>query len=386
MPVSPENPKAGLPEDLAHLDVVVVHDPIRTKNGGIDVVANIARFLDAPVYTLHQTESPTALDDIEVREITADEPLIWRAFHRAGLGRLLEFPKMIAYQNWEPPRSADVVVTTGTRSQFLIHHPEQHRIQYFNTPARWLWDLSHEQWDGHNRLIEWLLVRYASFLRTMDVTSVHRFDRVLANSDLVARRIKTYYDRDSTVAYCPIDTFAIEGGKSEGYFMMLNRLVPEKRVKLVVKVFSELEIPLKVAGVSGENTADYAADCRRIAGDNVEFLGWVDGNEKNELLAGAEALVFAGEHEDFGMPPVEAMAAGKPVVGVNEGFTKYQINDGETGTLFEPDVESLCEAVKQCIEIKWDCDKIQETSRQYDTRAVREVWIETLRELSDAND
>lgn len=383
MPVSADEPRYGLPDDLADIEIVVVHDPIRTKNGGIDVIANIARFLDAKIYTLRQTEFPTPVEGLEVEEIDPQEPVAWRLLHRFGYGRLLEFPKMLAYQNWEPPRSADVIVTTGTRSQFVIHHPEQHRIQFFNTPARWLWDLSHEQWADRNRVVEWLMVRYAGFLRTMDVTSTHRFDRVLANSELVARRVEAYYGREAKVTYCPVDTFNLSSGKGNGYFVMMNRLVPEKRVKMVVKAFTDLGIPLKVAGVPGETTADYADECRRIAGENVEFVGWVEDDEKRDLLAHSEGLVFAGKHEDFGMPPVEAMAAGKPVVGVNEGFTKHQLEDGENGVLFEPSKASLQAAVKRFLETDWDSKQIQNVSRKYDTRAVRKQWIRVLREITN---
>lgn len=374
MPVSAEDPRYGLSEDLQELEIIVVHDPILTNNGGIDVIANIARFLDAPLYTLRQTSSPEPLEDVEVREIEPGTPRLANAMRRRSLGRLLELSTVLAYQNWKPPRSADVVVTTGTRAQHVIQHPEQHRIHFFNTPARWLWDLSHGQWDDRNRIVRWAMRRYAAALRNLDVTSTHRLDHLIANSELVRDRIDAYYGRDADVAYCPSDTFAFHHAESEGYFVMVNRIVPEKRVKLVVEAFTEVDVPLKIAGEPAETATDYAAECRRVAGDNVEFLGWVDEEAKVDLLARAEALVFAGEHEDFGMPPVEAMASGKPVVGVNEGFTRRQLVDGETGVLFEPSKPDLLEAIEAVSRLDWDPETIQEASRRYDVRAVRKRW------------
>lgn len=384
MSVAADDPKYGLDDDLADLDVAVVHDPIRTKNGGIDVIANIARFLEAPIYTLRQIEYPMPLEGLDVNQFGGKESRTSRAFHRTGFGRLLDIVKIQEYQNWSPPRSADVIVTTGTRSQHVIHHPEQHRIHFFNTPARWLWDLSHQQWDDRNALVRRLMLAYSTHVRNADVTSTHRFDRVVVNSDLIAKRVDAYYGRDATVAYCPVDTFEFEHGSDEGYYVMVNRLVPEKRVKLVVKAFNELGLPLKIAGVAGESTDAYADECRDLANDNIEFLGWVAGENKVELLANSRALTFAGEHEDFGMPPIEAMAAGKPVVGVNEGFTRCQVEDGENGVLFEPDAKELCSAIKRVEAEPWSANKIQAASRQFDVRRVRAVWQNLLRQVVDS--
>jgi glycosyltransferase involved in cell wall biosynthesis len=382
--VSPEDPKYGLDEDLRSLDVAVVTDPIWSKNGGIDVIANITRFLDAPLYTLRQTESPKPLEDIDVRTFGPTESWLQRQLRRKGLSRLFYVHQMAGYQHWELPREFDVVVTTGPLSQQVIQHPEQHRVHFFHSPARWLWDLTHGLWEDRVAPVRWFMRAYANHVRNTDVSSVHRCDRIVANSDVVQERIASYYGRDSTVAYCPVDTFQYDHEESEGYFVMVNRIVPEKRVKLVVEAFDELGLPLKIAGDTRTTTEDYAAECRRIAGNNIEFLGWVDGEEKMELLSGARALVFAGEHEDFGMPPVEAMASGKPVVGVDEGFTKYQIQDGENGVLFDASVEALVDAVEALTEQDWDPAMIQDSARTYDIRNTRRTWQTVIRDLVES--
>jgi len=379
--ISPDDPTEGLASDLRDLDVIVVHDPVRTMNGGIDVVANIARFLEAPIYTLRQLTEPEPLDGLEVRELCPGEPLYGRALSWAGAGRLRDFPRALAYQDWEPPRWADIVVTTGTRSEHVIQHPEQDRIQFFNTPARWLWDLSHGQYDDRYSAVQWLMLAFANEMRTLDVASSRRYDRIVANSDLVRERVRSYYGRDADVAYCPVDTYRYDPGTDEGYFLVLTRIVPKKRVKLVIETFEELDVPLKIAGTATPTTESYAAECRRLAGDDVEFLGWVEGEQKEALLANASGLVFAGEQEDFGMPPVEAMASGIPVVGVDEGFTSYQVVDGENGVLFDPTVESLRRAVKRCRDRSWNAERIQSYSRRYDTRAVRRRWMDILRDV-----
>lgn len=380
--LSPDKPKYGLDGDLQDLDIAVVTDPIWSKNGGIDVIANITRFLEAPLYTLRQTEQPKPLANVDVRSFGPSESWLQTKMRKKGLSRLFYLHQMLGYQHWNVPRDFDVVVTTGPLSQQVIQHPEQHRIHFFHSPARWLWDRTHDLWKDRIAPIRWLMRPYANHIRNTDATSTLRCDHLVANSDLVSERIDTYYGRNSTVAYCPVDTFQYRHQKPEDYFVMVNRIVPPKRVKLVVEAFNELEIPLKIAGDTRENTAEYAVECKEIADDNIEFLGWVSGEEKFDLLARSRGLVFAGEHEDFGMPPVEAMASGKPVVGVDEGFTKYQITDGENGVLFDPGSESLVQAVEAAVQKRWNSEQIQQDSRKYDIRKTRQTWQEVVRAIA----
>jgi glycosyltransferase involved in cell wall biosynthesis len=313
-------------------------------------------------------------EDCEIREIRPDLPSISQFLSDTVPAHLLLLSEIHEYEYWSPPEEADVVVTFGTRAQHVIHHADQHRVHFFFTPARWLWDRYHGQWDQKH---------YMGHIRALDVTSTHRFDTAVAGSDLVRERVDSYYDIDPAVAYCPVDTFEFDHESDGGYYLVLGRINPQKRVKMIVEAFNELGLPLKVAGTASDDEADYARDCRRIAGDNVEFVGWVEGEQKRDLLANARALVFAAEREDFGMPPVEAMASGKPVVGVDEGYTRYQVDDGETGVLFEPTREALVEAVRECEKREWSPEAIQARSRQFDTRAVRNQWMRILRRTTE---
>lgn len=381
--VTADDPAAGLPEDLADLDIIVVRDPVDSGGGGIEVVADVARFLDAPIYTYRQTEAVGAHQELEVNTFGPKDSLISQLARRFGLRRALTLFEINEYENWSPPREADIVVTVGTRSQHVIHHSHQQRIHFFFTPARWLWDLTHGQWDDWPRPVRRAMLAYASHVRSLDISSSHRFDAVLAGSDLVKERVESYYGIDATVAYCPVDTFEFEHDPSEGHYVMLTRIVPEKRVKLVIDAFNELGLQLKIAGTPTGASEEYAKECRQMAGGSIEFLGWVEGEEKRELLAKSKALVFAAEHEDFGMPPVESMASGKPVVGVNEGYTQHQIKDGENGYLFEPTHDSLVSTIQRAERTQWDAETVRQHARQYDVRAVRRQWISTIRQIID---
>lgn len=379
--VTPDDPAVGLPDELSELDIVVVRDPIDSGGGGIEVVANIARFLDAPIYTYRQSEQVSAYQEIEVNTFGSKDSLGSRLARRFGLRRALTLFEINEYENWSPPEEADIVVTAGTRSQHVIHHAHQQRIHFFFTPARWLWDLTHGQWDGWPRPVRRAMLVYASYVRSLDMSSSHRFDAALAGSELVKKRVETYYGLDSSVAYCPIDTFAFEPNESNGYYVMLTRIVPEKRVKLVIEACNELNLPLKIAGTSTGSSQEYAKECQKLADDTVDFLGWIEGADKQNLLAKSKSLIFAAKREDFGMPPVEAMASGKPVVGVNEGYTQHQITDGEDGVLFEPTHDCLVDALQRAESTQWNPAEIQHYARQYDVRAVRRQWLQTIRRV-----
>lgn len=379
MDISPDDPTTGLAPDLEDVTVALVHDSIENVNGGINVEAKFARFFESPLYTLRQYEYPDVLDDVLVKEIKPREPRLSKALKRFGMGRLLERFRIHEYENWSPPRDADVVVTTGMRSQHVVQHPDQSRLHYFHTPARWLWNHSHSQFDAQNRLVRTMMLSFVNRQRVADVTTSHRIDHALVNSEVVGQRVRSYYGMIPEVIYPPIDTYDIDHSESEGFYLLLNRITPKKRTKLAVQAFTELGIELKVTGKPNDEERDYYRECQRVAGDNVDFVGWVSEDEKRDLLASCAGLVYPPTDEDFGMPPAEAMAAGKPVVGVREGFTKYQITDGENGVLFEPTLSSLVSAVKRCEEMIWDSEAIIAEARKYDIRRARKQWMEMLR-------
>jgi glycosyltransferase involved in cell wall biosynthesis len=106
----------------------------------------------------------------------------------------------------------------------------------------------------------------------------------------------------------------------------------------------------------------------------VEFRGYLEEEEKRELLGSARALVYAAVNEDFGMVPIEAYASGTPVIGVRDGFTKYQIDDGKTGLLYDRGVQSLADAVETFASdgVRAGPEELRETARTYGLARFRE--------------
>ena len=199
----------------------------------------------------------------------------------------------------------------------VLTSPDQCHLSYVHTPVRYAWDQMHAYLRqsalarrGLSPLIRWQLHR----LRQWDVLSAQRPDALIANSRFTAARIRRYWGRSATVVHPPvaIDRFRWDQPRDDVY-LCLCRLVPYKRVDLVVQAFNATGLPLVVIG-DGPERQRLAA----MAGPNVQLLGRLPQQEVNSWLARCRAYVYAGL-EDFGIAPVEAMASGAPVIGLGQG-------------------------------------------------------------------
>jgi glycosyltransferase involved in cell wall biosynthesis len=153
----------------------------------------------------------------------------------------------------------------------------------------------------------------------------------IANSNTVAKRIKKYYRRASHIVYPPVDTHLIKPkADNQGYFLVISRLSAYKRIDLAIRACNQLHLPLVIIG-EGEQKAYLT----KLAGPTVEILGWQSDKSKIEYLRNARALIFPGGDEDFGIVPVEAMAAGKPVIAFRKGGLTETVVEGKTGIFFD---------------------------------------------------
>jgi glycosyltransferase involved in cell wall biosynthesis len=200
-------------------------------------------------------------------------------------------------------------------------------------------------------------------------------DRFIAISDAVSARIRKYYGRESDVIYPPVDTARFTNDRPLGdYYLVVSRLVPYKRIDLVVETFNRLGLPLKIAGSGRDREA-----LERAARPNIEFLGRVSDAEVVELLKGCRAFLFPGE-EDFGIAPVEAQAAGRPVVAFAAGGALDTVVDGETGVLFaRQDAATLAAAIERLERLAVDPARIVAHAARFD----RAVFSAAIRRAVD---
>jgi glycosyltransferase involved in cell wall biosynthesis len=225
----------------------------------------------------------------------------------------------------------------------VITRPDAVHICYCHSPMRYVWDMYHEYRNRAGRVVRMLWPPIAHYLRIWDRASADGVDAFAANSAFVASRIRKLYRRDATVVHPPVDVQAFEPHQPRGdHYLVLGQLVHYKRAELAVQAFNELGLPLTVIG-EGEQMAEL----RALARANVQLVGRQSFEVIREQLQTCRALVFPGV-EDFGIVPVEAMAAGAPVIAYARGGACETVRDGITGLWFhEQSVEALKAAVRR---------------------------------------
>ncbi|CAM3014953.1 glycosyltransferase [Halobacterium salinarum] len=362
-------------------DVAIAHWGEHVNGGGDRVAWELARvFEDAPLYVGWQDESIEPAD-IQTEQVIEGRFLEW-ALEQSSALRM--FAHLLGWQKAEPLRDYDVLVTSGNEPLFYVPPTEQVWVSYIHHTNRRQSDQIDEVGDGFTGSIK-LLFYY--LVRVMFDHNTHKPDLFLANSEQVKRRMIRYWgipEEKIDVVYPPVDTngYSPSDAETGNYYLTLSRLDWHKSVNGIVRAFEGLDKKLVVAGDGPDRE-----DLERIAGENVEFAGYVSESEKRELLAGAKAFVFNGQDEDFGMSPVEALAAGTPLLGVKEGMTQYQIVDGKNGYTFERDEtgEAIRAAVRRCEDdgVKWDDLEIEAFADRFSVQSFHDRMHEAVERATE---
>lgn len=277
-------------------------------------------------------------------------------------------------------RDYDLVISSesGPAKNLVLKENCLH-LCYCHAPMRYCWNMYADYLEGLSPLLRLPMSLAAHYLRLIDYASAARVDYFVANSTAVAKRIAKYYRRSSSVVFPPVETknFAdFRTSEVQDYFLYCGQLIDYKRADLAVKCFNETGQPLLVVG-----TGELLPRLRAQAKSNIKFLGWVPDEELRRHLAGCRALIFPGE-EDFGMVPVEAMAAGRPVIAFGQGGALDTVVDGETGILFnEQTTQSLKEALKRFTEMesRFDRNNIVAHALRFDTDVFKRNFSAVLR-------
>ena len=248
----------------------------------------------------------------------------------------------------------------------VLTHSEQLHISYVHTPIRYVWDLYHQYLceSGLNRGLKGTLARYFLHkIRLWDISIVNRVDYYIANSLYIGRRIKKIYGKDSKVIYPPVDVDKFElCEKKDDFYLTASRMVPYKKIGLIVEAFSKTNKKLVVIGDGPD-----MVKIKLKAGKNIELLGYQDDKVLIDLMKRARAFVFAAK-EDFGIVPVEAQACGTPVICYGAGGACETVINGRTGIYFDKqDVKNLLEAVEtfEINEHKFDPKLIRQNSLKF---------------------
>jgi glycosyltransferase involved in cell wall biosynthesis len=251
-------------------------------------------------------------------------------------------------------------------------------ISYIYTPMRYAWDLDAYLQGSSISLGSRLAARIIRpLLRRWDIRTADRPDVMVAISETVRDRIRKTWGRDSEVIYPPVDTDEIQiSTRDDGYLLVAARMLAYRRLDLVVEACRSLDQRLVIVGDGPERQRLEA-----MAGPATTFLGHVTRPQLLDLIAGASAYVVPGI-EDFGIAPVEAMAAGKPVVAFRAGGVAETVVDGETGLFFDqPTAESLAAAIDRLRSTKFQSVVIRKRAEMYDRRLFLEAWRRLFKRL-----
>jgi glycosyltransferase involved in cell wall biosynthesis len=330
------------------LRVALVHDWLTGMRGGEWVLYDIARmFPEAPIYTLvHRSGSVAPL--LEEHAINTS----WLQVPSFG-GRRWRYllPLMPAAAESFAFPDADLVISTShCVAKGVIPPPGAYHISYVHTPMRYVWDQRARYLDPVPRMFRPVLEARFALLRQWDMVSSARVDRLVANSRLVAWRIKHYWNRTAEVIPPPVATeYFTPGGERGDTLLTVAALVPYKRVEVAIAVARKLGRTLEIVGTGPRMRA-----LRRLGGPDVRFLGWMSRDELRAAYRRAAALLVPNV-EDFGMVSVEALACGTPVVGLAQSGTADIVRAGVEGELAgESSVDALVDATSRVLDRRWD--------------------------------
>lgn len=245
-------------------------------------------------------------------------------------------------------RGYDVVISSShCVAKGVLTKEDQLHICYCHSPIRYVWDMYNEYLEESNLskgLKSWLIRYMLHRIRKWDLLSSFRVDHYISNSDYVGRRIKETYRRESTTIHPNIDISNFELCEDkQDYYLTSSRLVAYKKIDVVIEAFDKMSDKKLIVIGGGPNLEAY----RKLAGPNVEVMGYQPFNVLKEKMQHAKAFVFAAD-EDFGMIPIEAQSCGTPVIAFGHGGSLETVCNGKTGLFFKKQTaESIIEAVNR---------------------------------------
>lgn len=331
--------------DLQHLRVAVVHEWLETPLGS-------ERYLAEVLGVLPQADVFAIVDFMPHahRGFLGGRVVRTSFIQRLPLARR-KFRSYLPLMPWAVEQfdmtGYDMVISNSHAvAKGVITSGNQLHVCICHSPMRYAWDLQHEylQKSGLDHGARGLLARaMLHYLRMWDSRTANGVDSFIANSQFVAGRIRKAYRRQSEVVYPPVDVaYFTPGQKRRNFYLCASRLAPYKRVDAVVRAFGMMpHRRLVVIGEGGQ-----MKQLRRLAGPNIEFLGWQSREALRDYMRKAKAFVFAAS-EDFGITTVEAQACGCPAIVLNHGGSAEIVIDRETGVFFDsPTPDAIVQAVE----------------------------------------
>lgn len=362
--------------NIKKLDIAIVHRQYGEMGGAEKLTNTLAHMFDAPIYTSFVNENISP-DNIDVIGLFNESPLL------PIIKNVTTFRNFYYMWKWmyRPElKDYDIIIQSGGNDTgWYVPHDDQILIRYVHSTPRTPYDQFQDR--GKSSIIK----IYGTVARVLDQHTIKYPDSFVANSDLVAYRMEKYWDETpDKIAYPPVDVekWNVQVDTKD-YFLTYSRLVESKRIEQIVETFTERDEKLIICGSGPKENR-----LQQISSNynNIEIRGFVPQQELYKLVSGAQAVIYNAKNEDFGYVPVESMAAGTPVIGVRDGFTKFQIqdrneegfSDGRVGIVFD----DICEGIERFRQegVSANESEIKQEAMKYNMDQFREKMGQIVKE------
>lgn len=352
------------------MKVALVYDRVN-KIGGAERVLTVLHkiYPDAPLFTLvHNPKTAPWAKVFKVIPTFFNQIPFLRTRHEW----LAPFASL-AFETFDFNQYDLVISVTSSDAKSIITQPKTLHICYCLTPTRYFWT------QPFPKLLSFIL----PYFKKVDLVTSNRPDSYLAISAEVQKRIKKYYQQNSEVIYPPIDYefFTKTKRNKSDYYLVVSRLVPYKKIDLVIETLKKLNRKVFIIGdgVLMEDLKSFAT------GSQITFLGQVSDNLLRQYYAGAKAVIFP-QLEDFGLVPLEAAACGVPTIAYRGGGALETVVDGITGIFFnEQTLNSLANAINRFekIESSFDSKKIKQFAQKFDQALFQKLFSDKVKATWD---
>jgi glycosyltransferase involved in cell wall biosynthesis len=350
------------------VNIALLHYWLTNMRGGEKVLATLGEiFPNADIFTHAYIPSHVpCFNRFNVKETFISRLPFGRCHPQAYLPLLPIATRALDLSDYELIVSSESGPIKGINKPVDVKH-----ICYCHTPMRYLWDMYDEYFHSAGIMGKLAMKIFTRYLRYEDLKSAENVDTFIANSAFVAERIRRIYGRDSIVIHPPVDVDFFQmpqnlqssvAFESESYYLYAGEICDYKHPELAVEACLRTGRRLVVVG----NGKMRDALMRQVGGrTEIVFLGRISDEELRNVFANARALLFPGI-EDFGIVPVEAQAAGTPVIALGKGGALETVCDGETGIFFnELTVKSLCEAIEEFEGRRWNSYKCRQNAAMF---------------------
>lgn len=352
---------------------IILHDYLMHKGGGERLVLTLAKRLKSKLVTAYREEGAFDPKDFDVESIILGQPIAYPGFRYFG----------IRWRFWSKTnflKDYDSVIFSAN-CLMAIHNckKEAKKIFYCHTPIRNAYDLYPfyiKRMPWWKAFAYWIFVKLIRFVYEFNLKKV---DLIVANSIHIQKRIKTYLGKDSVVVYPPIDTTKFTWINQGDYYLSFARIDIVKRVVELAEAFKEMpekKLVIASTGTEVEKLKEVIKDC-----PNIEYVGRVSDEKLAELVGNCIATLYIPKDEDFGMSPLEGMAAGKPCLGVSEGGLLETISHEKDGYLLpaNPNKNDIKKGIEyltpsRCLDMKKACQEKADQFRE-------DIFVERMKEL-----